>query len=100
MDSQYSAKQMLQQSVLYLYNSYKQEGKTEEEAKQLTANDIKQTYQHYENKGMFSTEKKKGTNIGGAKQHIDNMIAYLDKRKVTPFTSLMRRQLEELKSLL
>lgn len=48
------AKQMFDQSIIYLYNSYREEGRSKEEASKLITGEIEKVYQKYSEMGLAS----------------------------------------------
>lgn len=48
------AKQMFDQSIIYLYNSYREDGLSKEEASKLVTGEVEKIYQKYSSMGMAS----------------------------------------------
>lgn len=57
---QLGAKQMLEQSVVYLYNSYREEGLNADRAKELVAKDIEFLHTKYQQNNLIPKEHKIG----------------------------------------
>lgn len=107
----YGAKEMFYQSIIYLYNSYREEGLSVQEAKDRVSHDIEEEYERYVETGEMPALK---LGISNPKVAIDNLIKRIDsfhwekwrelsdiKKEETMKTQLdvMKRELYHIKSL-
>lgn len=79
MSKQYSAKTMFDQSVIYLFNSYVEQGMTMEQASQAVANDIEQVHTKYRERGVVpatSILNNPVTKIDIAMSVVDQLLKY------------------------
>lgn len=77
MNKQYSAKTMFDQSVIYLFNAYVEQGMTLEEASRTVAKDIEEIHQKHQERGIVppqSVLKNPVTKLNKALHTIDGGV--------------------------
>lgn len=69
-EKEFGAKQMFEQSLVYLYNSYREDGASKDKASKLVKEQIEQVYAKYEAMGIVS----KSQTIADPSLRIDEVI--------------------------
>lgn len=98
MSKQHSAKVMFDQSVVYLFNSYIEEGNSMEEASRLVAKDIEEVHAKHQERGIVpptSILKNPVTKLNKALNTIDTDVNPLG---LTP-SQILNRYVDLLKSV-
>lgn len=99
---QLGAEQMFEQSLVYLYNSYREDGLPAEEAKKQVALHIEKSYKKYEANNILP---KKDTGIVSPLRVVEDMIKGLEqveppKHITKSYKNVLIRQLFHLKKVL
>ncbi len=97
---QLNALNMLDQSVIYLYNSYREQGYSSEQAKEKVAHALESTYRKYVDKEIIRPNKSHTLFNINIKEIIDDILKDISDLSISiPLKTNLKQRLERLKTL-